>query len=218
MRTATRRRSTMAVAASLIAHIAVFAVLWMQRPVLVIPEEQAGPPEPVIPVLLMPRTPPVGAAHGAPAQIRLHQRIRRLEDRDLPVAPLVLPPAPSPPLPAPGPVTVRAPSESAEPQQANVQGALRGLLGCANPNLASLSLAQRAKCEERLAAGAKDQPFLGLGVNADKQRLLDIAGARREAEYKYKRSPPIFAPGVAGADDPGKPLPFDLRPLRRLPP
>jgi hypothetical protein len=97
---------------------------------------------------------------------------------------------------------------------------LQALLGCANSNLASLGRAQRAKCDERLAAGAKDQPFLGLGINADKQRLLDVAGARREAEYKYKRSPPKFALGVAGSggDDPGKPLSFDLPPLPRLPP
>lgn len=216
MRTATLRRSTVAIAASLIAHIAVFAIVWMQRPVLVIPEELAGPPEPVIPILLLPRTPPSSAAHGGPTQIRIHQRTRRSEDKDLPIAPLVTPVPPSPPPAPPGPAAVRrGPPGPAEARQANVQGALQALLGCANPNLASLSRAQRAKCDERLGAGAKDQPFLGLGISADKQRLLDAAGARREADYRYKRSPPGFAPG---ADDPGKPLSFDLPPAPRLPP
>ena len=69
------------------------------------------------------------------------------------------------------------------------------------------------------------EPQQGAGLVDENRRgflrgtvAASVAGARREAEYKYKRSPPIFAPGVAGADDPGKPLPFDLRPLRRLPP
>lgn len=207
MQTATRRRTTWAVAASLIAHIAVLTLVARQHPMLVIPHELAGPPEPIIPILLTPRA-PAAAAHGVPAEIRLHRRAQRTPPNELPVAPLVTPTAP-PPAPAPpGPVTVRAnPGPTvAEAQQANVRGALQGLVGCADPDAARLSRAQRARCEERLAAGAKDTAFLGLGVSNDKQRLMDAAGAKKEADARYRRAPmpagSITAPAFgASAED-----------------
>src|SRR5580698_2307703 len=66
MQTARRRRTTWAIAASLIAHVAVGVFLLAQHPRLLVPVETQGPPQAIIPVLLMPRTPPPAAGKVAP--------------------------------------------------------------------------------------------------------------------------------------------------------
>src|SRR5258708_20325786 len=107
MMTATRRRTTWAVAASIIAHLAVAIVVLLQRPTLPMPEQERGPPEAIIPILIMPRTPPPAAGKLAPAApIRLHRRPQRFVPPDVATAPI---PPPTPPAPAATPQRLRTP-------------------------------------------------------------------------------------------------------------
>src|SRR5437879_3912157 len=64
MQTAGRRRATWTIAVSVAAHVLVLAILATQRPTLRMPAESSGPPEPIIPILLMPRTPPPPQGRG----------------------------------------------------------------------------------------------------------------------------------------------------------
>lgn len=194
MRPARRTRTGRIAAASLAAHAAVLAVVAIQAPRLRQPYEPPGTPEAVIPVLIMPRTPPPASAPGSrPQPIRLHQRSPQTvpKDDDKPsVAPLVAPtveskaPAPS----APGPRAVTAPA-AADVVAASVRQTLRGRLGCANATLLNLSREERQKCEDALASGAKQADFLGTGVDADKASGFVAAGRRKEADYRYMRGP-----------------------------
>lgn len=190
MQTANRRRTTWAVAASFLAHMAVLTVVALQHPMLAIREEEPGRPEPIIPILLTPRTPPTAKA-GGPSEIRLHRRPQRFIPPNLPVKPLVTPKAPSPPPAAArlGPVTVSA-SLAAESQRNEVRAALQGLVGCSNPEAAGLTAAQRAKCDERLAAGAKDAPFTGLNMDSQKLKDLDVSATHKEACRAYRAGGP----------------------------
>src|SRR5690348_14940877 len=96
-----RRRTTIAVAASAAAHLAVLAILTTYTPILKIPPMQSGPPEPIIPVLILPRVPPPAAGEAAPAPIRLHRRPQRFRLEELPLAPLPVPATPAPAAAAP---------------------------------------------------------------------------------------------------------------------
>lgn len=186
MRPAGRSRSIEAVAISLVVHAVVLTALFLHAPRLrPPPDELAGPPEPIIPVLILPRVPPPEAG-GPPAPIRIHQRRLRTPPHELPVAPLVTPRAEPAPAPAQAPAqTARALQDEAV--AASARQALRtGLVGCANPGL--LSREEREKCDEGLARGARDAAFPGLGLERDKTRDLERAGARREADYRYLRS------------------------------
>src|SRR5689334_23140010 len=101
MQTAARRRTTWAVAASVLVHALVVTVVALQSPMLRIPPEPAAPPIAVIPVLLLPRTPPA-AGHQAPAPIRLHRRPQPFLPPDVRPAPIA-PPAPAAVQAAPAP-------------------------------------------------------------------------------------------------------------------
>ncbi|WP_293682651.1 hypothetical protein [uncultured Phenylobacterium sp.] len=186
-------------AASLAVHAALLTVLAVHAPRLRVPQEQAGPPEAVIPVLIMPRVPPPAAQPGAkPQPIRLHRRPQRFAPEDTTVAPLVVPAAeerPSAPS-APGPRTLNiAPAEDAI--AVNARKALRSRLGCANAAALGLTREERRKCEDDLAAGARQADYLGTGIDADKARGLAAAARRRENDYTYMRS--TGGPGTVGA-------------------
>ncbi len=203
MRPNRRRRQVEAVALSAAAHAALIVALVLHAPSLRVPPPERGPPEAVIPVLILPRTPPLTANPGArPSPIRLHQRsIRAPDEEEPPVAPLVIPtqPAAPPPPPGPGPRAVAAPP-APDPMAANAGRALRGLIGCGNPSL--LSREERQKCEDRLAAGVPPSDFLGMGIDADKAKGLAAAARRKEEDYKYKRtapSPEGFKPGIGSS-------------------
>ena len=199
MARARRRRNVGIVAASLAVHVTLLTVLAIHAPRLRVPQETAGPPEAVIPVLIMPRTPPPTAAPGArPQPIRLHRRPQRFVPEETPVAPIVAPTveAKGPPPSAPGPRTIIIPPPE-DAVAANARQALRSKLGCANANLLNLSRAEREKCEDQLAAGAKTADYLGTGVDADKAGGLAAAGRRKEADYRYMRS--TGGNGTAGA-------------------
>jgi hypothetical protein len=225
---AARRRNTWAIVASAIVHLAVVLVVLAQRPTLVIPPSESGPPEPIIPILIMPRTPPPPSANGRlvrPAPIRLHRRPQPFLPSDVPTAPIAPPEPPAAPAapPAPrGPVALH-PSPLPEGPKGDVRTALRqGPVGCANPLAAGLNRAERDHCSEVFGKGAKDAAFAGLGLSAAKQKLLEAAGAAREADYRYKHSqapgalPDTARPGetaedmarTSGTDHPKATIPY----------
>ena len=80
-----RGRRLAAIAGSAVAHLAVLTVVALHAPTLFIPSEPGGPPEPIIPVLLMPRLPPPAPSTGVkPGPIRLHRRQIRTPAPELP--------------------------------------------------------------------------------------------------------------------------------------
>jgi len=200
---------------SVAAHAVVLTALALHTPRLLQPYEDAGPPEPVIPVLIMPRTPP--AAPGVtrqPQPIRLHRRRLRPELPPPPVAPFTPPiVAPAPP---PAPTRPAGASRfSVQPSPATeLSTTLRGgLIGCANPSL--LSRSEREKCLERLGRGAADAPHIPPPGDAEFER----AAAAREATRRERESPSSAAipdpDAGAGASNRNKPLYIPtLPPLR----
>lgn len=181
-------------AASLVGHAVLLTLLVLHAPRLRMPEMASGPPEAIIPVLIMPRTPPPTAQPGGrPAPVRLHRRPQRFGPDDLPVAPLIAPTPTAPadrPAPPPGPRTLALPSRE-DALAANARNALRSRLGC---DSTTLSRAEREACMDRFAAGARDAPFTGLGVERDKAAGLDAAAAKRERDYRYQRGIKPSAP------------------------
>lgn len=84
--------------ASVVAHVALAVVVMLQRPTLTIPVEDAGPPQAIIPILIMPKAMPAEAgAKAPPTAIRLHRRKQRFVLAKPPPPPVVIP---SPPRPA----------------------------------------------------------------------------------------------------------------------
>jgi len=213
---ARRRLYATAIGLSVAAHAVVLTVLAFHAPKLTRPYEQAGPPEPVIPVLIRPRTPPAPPGAEKPPPIRLHRRqLRRGAVPQPPVEPFVAPP--TLPAPKPKPRPSGPPRYTVQPSPGTqLSTTLRGsLVGCANPSL--LSRSERERCQERLGRGAAQAPPLApLGDPA-----LDRAAAARERNYEYKRSTPRPAPATggpgrsaediarsAGSDSPGLRIPF----------
>lgn len=189
------RRNATAMALSIVAHAVVLTALALHTPTLMRPYEEAGPPEPVIPVLIMPRTPPAPpGSTEKPRPIRLHRRQLRHEPAPPEVPPFVPPVSVPEPRPA-APKAPGAPGFTVQPSPANqLSNALRGgLVGCANPSL--LSASERAKCEERLGRGAAEAAPIGPAGDAD----FDRAAAAREAARRYRDAPmPPGTTGVAG--------------------
>jgi hypothetical protein len=187
------------VAASAAVHAVLATLLVLNAPRLRIPEMQSGPPEAIIPILIMPRTPPPAAQPGGePTQIRLHRRVTRFSDDPPPVAPLVAPAEAKPAeraTQAPGPRVLTLPTQE-DALAANARNALRSKLGC---DSASLSRVEREACMDRFADGSRDAPFVGLGIDRDKAAGLDAAAARRERDFKYQRGIKTPSPPTAGA-------------------
>ena len=206
MMTAKRRRTTWAIAASAIAHLAAVIVVLLQRPTLPLPEQERGPPEAIIPILIMPRTPPPAAGRLAqPSPIRLHRRPQRFVPPEVPTAPIAPATPPAPTIAAPGPRGPPALHPAPEPEgpKGDVRTALRhGEPGCANPDAVGLTKAERDLCNEKFGKGAKSAPFLGLGLAGDKQRLLDAAAQKKEDDYRYKHG--TVPSGLGKEDRPGQ--------------
>lgn len=186
------------VAASVAVHAALLTAVALHAPRLRIPPQEAGPPEAVIPVLILPRTPPPNAAPGAkPAPIRLHRRPQRFADDLPPIAPLVAPvqekAAEERAAPAPGPRVLSLPSQE-DALAANARNALRSRLNCDD---ARLSRTEREDCLQRFGAAGRDAPVLGLGVDRGKASELEAAARRKEQDYGYKRSTPVGS-GASG--------------------
>lgn len=187
-------------AGSLAVHAAILAALAVYAPRLKVPEWKSGPPQAVIPVLIMPKALPPAAEPGAkPTPIRLHRRPQRFMTEPPPVAPLITPEEEARrAAPSPAPPVIRPPGPE-EAVAARARKALRGRVGCANPNAVGLTRAEREACERRFSAGAKNAEFPGLGIDADKAAGLDAAAARRQQDYNYKRGVRPPAPPTPGA-------------------
>lgn len=206
MPTARRRLTISAMAASVLVHAVVLGVLAVQAPRLRIPDELSGPPEPVIPVLIMPRAPPPAPGAAArPAPIQLHRRAQPNLPPPSTVPPLVAPApkaAPAPAAPRPGPVAVAPPTVAAE----SVRNALRTTFGCSDAQMMNLSAAERAKCLERLGQGARDAPFIppGAALPAGKRAALEKAGEAKMAQRNAADRPvsgPVGLPTRAEPQD-----------------
>jgi hypothetical protein len=201
MPAARRSRRYGIVAASVAVHAALLTAVAVHAPRLKIPPQESGPPEAVIPVLILPRAPPPNAAPGAkPSPIRLHRRPQRFADDLPPIAPLIAPteeePAEERAAPTPGPRVLNLPTQE-DAFAANARNALRSRLNCDD---ARLSRAERERCLERFGAAGRDAPVLGLGVDRDKASELEAAARRKEQDYGYKRS----APGGVGVSGTGR--------------
>ncbi|HEV2533512.1 hypothetical protein [Phenylobacterium sp.] len=211
MPAAKRGRRIAAVAASGAVHLLVLTALALHAPTLIIPDEAGGPPEPIIPVLLMPRLPPSAATAGVrPGPIRLHRRQLRVIPPDLPVAPLPAPERPPPPAAAPGPAAPLRPSPLPEGPRQEIQNTLRrSAIGCANPQAAGLTRSEREACEERLGRGVREAPYLpgDAAMSADARSALGKAAAAKEADRRYieGRAPPGRSERLGGSGEPGKP-------------
>jgi hypothetical protein len=202
-------------ALSIAAHVVVLTALALHAPSLVRPHEEAGPPEPVIPVLIMPRVPPAPpGSREKPQPIRLHRRQLRREVATPDVEPFV--PPVSVPEPRPAPTRpVAQPRISVQPSPAaQLSTVLRaGRIGCANPSL--LNTAEREKCLEILGRGGAEAPPIGPTPDAGFER----AAAARDANRRYRDSnvPAGVSdpPGSSGASNRNKPIEIPpLPPLR----
>lgn len=225
MQTAKRRRTTLAITASAIAHLALGIVVVLQHPTLRLPVEASGPPEAIIPVLILPKTPPAAAGKLArPSPVRLHRRPQRFVPPEVPTAPIAPPTPPAPPAarPAPsGPIALHA-APMPEGPKGDVRAALRhGAPGCANALTVGLTRAERELCDEKFGKGAKDAPFYapGLALSPGKKALLDKAAAGKDADIRYKEANP--QPGISAeagdSGQPSKPRSLEEPPPPRLP-
>jgi hypothetical protein len=190
MQTARRRRNSWAVAASILVHLGVIIAALVYRPTLNIPNEPGGPPEPIIPILLMPRTPtPLAGRHGPQAPIQLHRRTLRNMPAETPVAPVVIPTAKpaEAPVQAPAPVAVKSQPPPAPPPDA-VRSTLRATLGCTEARLPGMSRDDRAGCLERLGRGAHDAAYLPPALSPATRAALEEAGAAKLAQKNYAES------------------------------
>jgi hypothetical protein len=183
MRRAGRRRLAVAIALSAGFHIALLIVLAIQAPMLRAPPEVGtGPPQPIIPVLLMPRLPPPPGPQK-PQVLRLHRRPQPFAGPP-PVTPLPVPPAPPNRPAGPGPVIVH-PAPLPEGPKSDLRATLRGSpIGCASPEL--LSPEERDRCNETLGKGAAAADLPGLGLSAGKQSEFDRAAQHKEACRQYR--------------------------------
>lgn len=204
--TARRGRSFWIAAASVTLHAALLAVVAAYAPRLMMPDSASGPPEPIIPILIMPRTPPAATGPNAKlTPIRLHRRPQRFVPPEEAVPPLVVPQAP---VARPSALATSRPTSlpsSRDEVADNVAKVLRGRLGCANPS--SLSRAEREACEDQLAAGARDAAFTGLGLARDKAAELDRTATRKAADVKWRNAPGggHGVPGSGRSETPGSP-------------
>jgi len=189
-------------AASVVVHGVLLTGVALHAPYLRVPPQESGPPQAVIPVLILPRVPPPAAGPAAkPTPIRLHRRRQPFADDLPPVAPLVVPTEnrPAAEAAAPrtsGPRVLTLPSQE-DALAANARNALRGRLDC---NDARLSRAERDACIDRMGAAGRNAPVLGLGVDRDKATALEAAARRKEQDYGYKRA----APGGVGVSGTGR--------------
>lgn len=211
MRPAARSRTINAVAISIAAHAFLLTVLALHAPKLFRPPEPTGPPQPIIPVLIMPRVPPAEAG-GPPAPIRLHRRPQRLSPDELPLEPLVVPEAEADQTRAEGPRVIAPPQDDAV--TTNVRQALRGgRVGCANARALGLSREEREECDRKLARGAKDAEFPGLGLDREKDSALARAAAEKDAYIRYRNGG--VPPGTSGGPgDSGQPWKVVIPPTR----
>lgn len=165
-------------AASLAAHG--LALLWFAAAIR--PPPPAPEPDPIIEaqiVRLAPRLRPA-PANAAPVAARARPARRPDEDRTPAApAPLYVPAGPPPATAAP------------PPPIGQMLSGLRGRLGCTGAALGAMTREERERCEERLAAGARDLPHMppGATMGAAKRAEFDRAAAIADARVRAKERP-----------------------------
>ncbi|CAN7144853.1 hypothetical protein LJR225_000124 [Phenylobacterium sp. LjRoot225] len=203
-------------ALSIAAHAVVLTAVALHAPTLFRPYEDPGPPEPVIPVLIMPRVPPAPPGSSEkPQPIRLHRRQLRRDQPPPDVEPFV--PPVSLPEPRPAPTRpVAQPRVSVQPSPAaQLSAVLRGgRVGCANPSL--LTAAEREKCQEMFGRGAAEAPRIGPLADPAFER----AAAARENNRRYRDGnvPSGVTDPTGGSGSSNRNKPLDLPPLGPLRP
>ena len=164
---------------SVVLHVAVLALLATQNAKF----RTIAPPPPIFDVTLAPRylvEPNPPAAHS-PSPLRPRPPIPQVE------APFVTPlVTPLPPRIPAEPTVATVPDLTARQLGRALRG---GGMGCQNPDLTALTVEERARCQERLGAGAKSATYRGLGLDAKKQVLFDQAGAAKAAVYREREGP-----------------------------
>lgn len=191
----TRTRLSVVMGASIALHAAVLAVLALQK---------APVGRVVAPTLVEVTIAPLYLVESEPQKRRARHGIRPRAPKPS-TAPLPLPPlhsAPAAPTPSPGVVGEPAGARLSADGRALLSEALRrGGVGCPQAERAGLSARERAACDERLGAGAKAAAYLGQGLDAGKQKTLDLAAARKEAYRKYRDAP--IPPGLSTSNAAG---------------
>ncbi|HPA39932.1 MAG TPA: hypothetical protein PLV04_14380 [Phenylobacterium sp.] len=187
-----RGRLSLVIGASIALHAALLAVLALQKP----PASRMVAPAPIEVTIA-----PLYLVEPQARQRRDRDRIRPRAPKPitgpLPVAPLYAAPTP-PATPTAGPWRV----EEAVGGAAQLSQALRkGGLGCTQADLVGLSPSEREACQARLAAGAKTAAYLGQGLNAAKQKTLDLAAERKAAYLRYRDAP--IPPGLSTSNAAG---------------
>ncbi|RAK50672.1 hypothetical protein [Phenylobacterium deserti] len=210
-----RRRRIVVVGLSAVAHAVVGTLVALHAPQLIAPQEDAGPPFPVIPVLIQPIAPPRPGS-TKPEPIRLHRRLPRNVPITVPLEPLPEPepeaPVEAPPAPRPA---VRHPAPLPQAPSGDLRAALRsGPVGCGNREATGLNRAEREACDQRLGTGVDQTRPLDLALPPMKDRAFDAAAARKRAYREYRDAPAVTpsGPGPGSSGDPSKPR--DLDPMR----
>jgi hypothetical protein len=198
---AQRRRTTWAIAASALAHVVVLLIALLYRPYLSSPVElAAGPPETMIPVLMMPRShlarPIQPKAVAMPAT-----RPSQTMASPLPAAPgqrtaqkaETAPPA------------AKAPATEGDAFPAPDIGlALRhGAAGCASAGAIGMTRAEREHCDERLAAGARTAPVLAVALEPRMRAYYDAVAKAKEHDKALTPQRAIGALGYFDGDPRG---------------
>ncbi|HEY8572707.1 hypothetical protein [Phenylobacterium sp.] len=184
-----RSRRAIVVTVSAAAHVAVLAVLALHAPQLTMPAEEPTLPHAVIPILLLPRTPPPVAGQADPGPIRLHRRPQPYAAASPSVPPLHVPKAAleAPPRP---PAPPRAEPQLPPAVTGQVTQTLRlGTVGCRHADLMKLSRQEREACEDQLAAGARDAPWIPPGKSAKARAEFQAQGARKDALMRQREAP-----------------------------
>jgi len=203
MSAARRRRSIAIAVGSGAVHALVLTLVALHAPQLKVLPSTSGPPQAIIPVLIVPWVPRPSAAPGTrPAEIRLHRRPQRFAPIPDDVEPLIIArPTVARPAETDGPRTAPSPPLP-DPLTTNARTALRGRVGCANASAVGLTRAEREACEDQFAAGARDAEFKGLGLERGRDAVLHGMAQRREQDYNFKRGilPKTPPPRGAGWD------------------
>lgn len=193
----TRARLSVVIGASIALHAGALAVLALQKA----PVSRAVAPaliEVTIAPLYLVETEPHKRRTREPIPARAVKRLTG----PLPVSPLYAAPATA--NPGQGPWDVRDNESASLPPggRAMLSEALRkGGAGCQQADLVGLTARERAACDERLGAGAKTAAYLGQGLDAGKQKALDLAAARKAAYLRYRDAP--IPPGLSTSNAAG---------------
>ena len=197
MRTARHRRTTWAIAVSALAHLGVVVAALLQHSTLP-PQapDLAGPPEALIPVLILPRS--ALAANRTPrlGDLQLHRRAQQVAANAGASETARVAPAQATPVEPPSSSTFAAQGQPATQGApgADLRAALRhGALGCANLAAVGMTRAERAVCEDQLGHGAGQAPVLAVSLEPRIRAYYDAVALAKAPD----RSPmPARAPGA----------------------